>query len=104
MRRRFIGSRSTYRTQFFRESRRIEAYSTWLNYRCSAPKSQHMASRREPQAGRHVLIKNLRNPGNICVARPGCPIIMIGDGFVLTQHDLLEDKASLSKFWLSRSA
>ena len=29
---------------------------------------------------------------------------MIGDGFVLTQHDLLEDKASLSKFWLSRSA
>ena len=45
-----------------------------------------------------------RNPSKICVARLGSPIIMIGDGFVLTQHDLLEDKASLSKFWLSRSA
>ena len=29
---------------------------------------------------------------------------MIGDGFVLTQHDGLEGKADLSKFWLSRSA
>src|SRR5439155_8074615 len=48
------------------------------------------------QAGKSYRISG--NRPNISVAGSKSPIIMIGDRFVLTQHDLLEGKVDLSKF------
>src|SRR6476620_10720766 len=61
------------------------------------PLSSPFLGESDPLPARAV-IRNGQSPGDICVAELGCPIIMKGDGFVLTRHELLEGLADLSKF------